>query len=224
MYRRRGLAALEVPRADVELDLDLENVEDGVYLWGALVTDRAGIGVATGYRAFVAWDPITPEVEGRLFEELWAWLQDLRAQVHAEGKTFRAYCYNAGIEGGHLRRLALVANRGPEVEGFLTSDEWIDLLRVFDSQLITGGGTGLKVTAQLAGYVWPVDDPGGAESMLLYETAVDTELDDDNLKARKWLLNYNRGDVEATLALREWMDQERTTIPSIETVDATTFL
>lgn len=215
---RRGLTALEVPRADVELDLDLENVEDGVYLWGALVTDHADIGVAAGYRAFAGWDPMTPEVEGLLFEELWAWLEDLRAKVHGAGKTFRAYCYNAGVEGGHFRRLAALAGRGQEIEGFLASDEWVDLLRVFDSQLITGGGAGLKIVCPLAGYRWPVDEPGGAESMLLYETAVGATDDDDKLKARKWLLDYNRGDVEATLALREWMDREAVTIPSIDTV------
>ena len=219
VYRRRALAALEVPRADVELDLDLENVEDGVYLWGALVTDRADIGVQTGYRAFAGWDPMTPEVEGLLFQELWAWLEDLRARVHGAGKTFRAYCYNAGVEGGHLRRLAALAGRTPDVDAFLASNEWVDLLRVFDSQLITGGGAGLKVVAPLAGYTWPVEAPGGAESMLLYETAVGTADEGEKLSAREWLLDYNRGDVEATLALREWMDRARVSIPSIETVD-----
>lgn len=221
VYRRRRLAALEVPRADVELDLDLENIEDGVYLWGALVTDRAEVGVESGYRAFAGWNPMTPAVEGSLFDELWAWLNHLRARVHGAGKTFRAYCYNAGVEGGHLRRLAALAGRGPEVEDFLASAEWVDLLRVFDSQLTTGGGAGLKVVAPLAGYTWPVDEPGGAESMLLYETAVGAANGHEKLKAQKWLLDYNRGDVEATLAVREWMDRETLTIPSIETVDPT---
>jgi predicted RecB family nuclease len=219
VYRRRGLTALHVPRADVELDLDLENVEDGVYLWGALVNDRVGLGLESGYRAFAAWDPMTPAVEGGLFIELWTWLDGLRTKVHGAGKTFRAYCYNAGVEGGHLRRLAAVAGRGPEIEEFLTSDEWVDLLRVFDSQLITGGGAGLKLVAPLAGYSWPVEEPGGAESMVLYETAAGDTDHEKKLNARKWLLDYNRGDVEATLALREWMDQRASTIPSIETVD-----
>lgn len=219
VYRRRGLAALEVPRADVELDLDLENVEDGVYLWGALLTDHVGIGVETGYRAFVAWDPMTPDVEGQIFKELWTWLTKLRAQVRGLGKTFRAYCYNAGVEGGHMRRLAALTGSASDAEDFLASNEWVDQLRVFDSQLITGGGAGLKMVAPLAGYKWPVEDPGGAESMLLYETAVGTPEDAQKLQARKWLLDYNRGDVEATLAVREWMDRGRDTIPSIKIVD-----
>jgi len=55
--------------------------------------------------------------------------------------------------------------------------------------------------------------------MLLFETAVGAIHEDERAKARQWLLDYNRGDVEATLALREWMDREAKTIPSIETID-----
>ena len=89
-YRRRGVAQVQVPRGDVEVDIDMENTADGVYLWGALVTARSGwTGMATGYRGFRAWEPMTREVESGLFAAFWAWLSELRAGVAAAGLTFR---------------------------------------------------------------------------------------------------------------------------------------
>jgi predicted RecB family nuclease len=107
----------------------------------------------------------------------------------------------------------------PEIKEFLDSDEWIDLLKVFDSQLITGAGVGLKVVAPLAGYSWAVDDPGGQESMIRYDAAVGAAAEAEREQARDWLLAYNRSDVEATLALREWLDREGRAFPSIEDVE-----
>ena len=53
LYQRPDVDPPEIPRADVEIDIDMENVLDGVYLGGALVTDRTKTGlVETGYRAF----------------------------------------------------------------------------------------------------------------------------------------------------------------------------
>lgn len=217
VYRRRGVDELDIPRADAEVDIDLENVEDGVYLWGTLVTDRAGIGIESGYRAFASWAPMTPEVEVEVFTRLWGWLKDLGNRLRSEGRSFRAYCYNAGAEGGHLRRLAALAGVTADMDDFLGSEEWVDLLRVFDAQLITGGSVGLKATAPLAGYRWPVEDPGGGESMIRYDAAVAAEDEGERDAARAWLLAYNRGDVEATVALREWM--ERAIVASIEAVN-----
>jgi predicted RecB family nuclease len=210
---------MRVPRCDVEIDIDLENVEDGVYLWGVLVTDRAGVGVESGYRAFVSWTPMESDVELEIFERLWEWLQELRNRLHSTGHRLTLYCYNAGAEGGHLRRLAALAGRTEEVEALLGSDEWVDLLRVFDSQLITGGSVGLKATAPLAGYRWPVEDPGGGEAMIRYDAAIAAEDERERDFAREWLLTYNRGDVEATLALREWLSRAGSTVPSIEVID-----
>ncbi len=80
VYRRRGIGQVGVPRGDVELDIDLENVEDGVYLWGTLLTIRSPgwAGCPAGYRAFCRWKPMTAEVETGLFTEFWAWLAGLR--------------------------------------------------------------------------------------------------------------------------------------------------
>jgi predicted RecB family nuclease len=42
--------------------------------------------------------------------------------------------------------------------------------------------------------------------MLRYETAIDTSGVAEAAAARDWLLRYNRSDVEATLALRNWLE------------------
>jgi predicted RecB family nuclease len=215
VYRRRGVEKLAVPRADVEIDIDLENIEEGVYLWGALVTDRVGVGVQTGYQSFVTWEPMDESAEVDTFRGFWTWFTELRQHMERVGRTLCAYCYNAGAESTHLRRLGLLANAEHEVEAFLKSEEWVDLLRVVSSQLITGGGLGLKSTAPLAGFQWPVEDAGGDESMLRYDAAVTGENPREREVARRWLLDYNRGDVAATLALREWMDHQATSLPSV---------
>ena len=124
----------------------------------------------------------------------------VRAATHARGLTFRAYCYNAGAENQYLRRLGLFAGLAEDIEEFVASDEWVDMLKVWDSQLITGRASGLKVVAPLIGFHWEVDDAGGGESTVRYDAAA---TGDD--AARRWLLDYNRGVVEATLAVREWM-------------------
>jgi predicted RecB family nuclease len=116
----------------------------------------------------------------------------------SRGLTFRAYCYNAIAENTWLLRLS-----DPAVADFVRSEEWVDLLAVWRSALITGGASGLKTVAALAGYTWPVEDPGGEDSMAMHDAAIGVGPDAE--AARAWLLAYNEGDVRATLALREWM-------------------
>ena len=219
VYRRRGVAHVAVPRGDVEVDIDMESTEDGVYLWGVLVTNRSAWGAGpAGYRAFGTWLPMTAEVEAALFSEFWAWLSEVRAAAAAAGAVFRAYCYNAAAETTQLRRISAVTGLDEAVAAFVGGDGWVDLLRVFDSQLITGSSAGLKSVAPLCGFSWEVDDPGGAESMIYYDQAVSADDPAAAEAARAWLLAYNRGDVEAAAALRDWLDQAASGCPPVETL------
>ena len=228
-YRRRGVSTVRVPRADVEVDIDMENTQDGVYLWGALVTLRSdGYGMArrfawsrprfdqrlaahAGYRAFCTWKPMSCQRESDLFSEFWSWLSRLRGTAAAAGLSFLGYCYNAAAENSQLRRIAAGLGLTEEVSAFVGSDQWVDLYRVFDRQLITGRSTGLKAVARLAGFSWEVTDPGGDESMIRYDAAAAGDE-----QARDWLLVYNRNDTQATLALREWLDHAASGCASVE--------
>lgn len=104
-----------------------------------------------------------------------------------------------------MRRLGKLAGVGQEVDEFLRSPEWVDMLKVFDTQLITGTAVGLKMVAPLAGFAWPVEAAGGDEAMVRYDIAVAADEESERDQARAWLLGYNRADVEATLAVREWL-------------------
>jgi predicted RecB family nuclease len=209
VYRHRGVAAVIAPRADIEVDVDMESSEVGVYLWGNLLTDRTRPGTPLSeYVPFVTWEQLTPEGEAANSLSFWQWLMAERARAHAQGLSFRAYCYNASAENQYLRRLGLSAGLAGEIADFIASDEWVDLMRVWDAQLITGAGSGLKTVAPLVGYHWDVEDAGGTESLVRYDAAA---AGDES--ARKWLLDYNRGDVQATLALREWMASA--TVPGV---------
>jgi predicted RecB family nuclease len=220
VYARRGVDALSVPRADIEVDVDMESIEQGVYLWGVLLLDRTKQGARPEYRAFATWERLESDVELENSLQFWAWLSGVRAEAAREGLSFRAYCYNAAAENTYLRRLGLAGGIMDEVTAFIASTEWVDLLKVVDSQLLTGAGLGLKKVAPLAGFSWNVDGAGGDASMLRYDVAVGGADAQGRENARDWLLTYNRGDVEATLAIRDWLEREGALIPRVDSLDA----
>ena len=136
--------------------------------------DRSGRGlVPTGYRAFVTWEPLGPAARPRSSVSSGAGSPSCGPWQPGSGLRLRAYCYNAAAENGQMRRIAGPLGLGDEVEAFIGSEEWVDLLRVFESQLLTGSSVGLKDVAPLAGFAWEVEDPGGDVSMLYYEAAID---------------------------------------------------
>ncbi len=225
VFLRRGISRIDVHRGDVEVDLDLENTEDGVYLWGALVTDRAGSGlVDEGYRSFVSWDPDPSGWEVELAEQLCAWLAGLRTALAGAGHSLAVYCFHERVEAGALRRLTAANGRPGRwsgwVEDLVTSEDWVDLLIVARRHLITGGAMGLKHLAPLAGFSWEDDDPGGEQSMEWHRIATTDADPDVRQQMKERILTYNRNDVEATLALRNWMCSQGASLPRIELLDA----
>ena len=143
-------------------------------------------------------------------------MKDLRKEASRRGVSLRAYCYSQGAENGQLRRLAALCGVAEDVEGFLQSDQWVDLLPIVKSQLVTGRGMGLKKVAPITGFAWRGPDVGGQVAMVTYTEATSDPDEAVRAEARRWILNYNEDDVRATAALREWLDRSVGLLPSID--------
>jgi predicted RecB family nuclease len=216
-HRRRGISTVTVRRAAVEIDVDMENVEGGAYLWGAYVSDRGRTGVVdAGYHAFVDWDPDATTAGVRAFATFWTWLEGVRARCDAVGADLAAYCWFDGAENRWMRLGGASIGRSADVEAFLRSQDWVDLRRVFRGQVVTGHATGLKVVARRLGFDWAVDDADGGASMVWWASAVDPAIPEaDRIALRARLLDYNRDDVRATLHVRDWLSEEGRTLTPV---------
>lgn len=196
--------APEVPRADVEVDIDMEAyLDQGAYLWGAYDGDV--------YHAFGTWDEVGGDAEADNFTAFWRWLMGRREAAHAQGLSFAAYCYAAGGENHWLmnsaRRFATVDV--DEVRGFIQSPEWVDVFAHVKRQLVGVDGLGLKVVAPLAGYRW--DDDIDGEASVAYRHAARH----GDQGARELLLRYNEDDCRATRAVRDFLDAGAPGVPLV---------
>ena len=189
--RRTARARDHRPRADVEIDVDLEAYPaHGAYLWGAC--RRGRVRAARDVGAARA-DGLGGTAEAENFARFWDWLMERRAAAVGAGRTFRAYCWAAEGENHWLRHSAkrfaglefvvegesagepariIAVPDVAEIERFISSDEWVDLFRVAKRQLISPAGLGLKVVAPMAGFSWRDEDADGEASLSFYRDAV----------------------------------------------------
>lgn len=217
-YRRRGVHQVVVPRADVEVDVDMESVNEGCYLWGTLLNVRGDAGPESStFVPFSSWNPDIAVGELEAFLSFWEWFSDLRREAARRGVTFLAYCYHQGAENGQLRRLSALCGLEEDVDDFIRSEQWVDLLPIVKNQLITGlQSYGLKTVAPLTGFSWREEDVGGVLAMVRYFEATADGDAEMRAAAQQWILEYNEDDVHATAALRDWLDQCASLLPSIE--------
>lgn len=201
----RKPGAIAVPRADVEVDIDLEAyLDQGAYLWGAFDGET--------YHPFVTWDEVGGAAEEANFHAFWTWLTGVRAAAHAAGKTFAAYCFAAGGENYWLQSSARRFDSvdAAEVQAFITSNEWVDVFAVARRHLVGTDGLGLKVLGPVVGFEWEDDDVDGERSVALRLAA---RRGDE--AARAMLLRYNEDDCRATRAVRDFLSAGAPGIPEL---------
>ncbi|MGM1058226.1 TM0106 family RecB-like putative nuclease [Saccharothrix sp. Mg75] len=210
----RRVPSMDVPRADVEVDVDMESFGDlGAYMWGCLLSG-ADVGEEPGYRAFATWEPLPCDDEARSFAEFWGWLTGVRLRARARGLTFRAYCYNELAENRWLLGSAQRFKGRPgiptvaQVREFISSDAWVDLFGIVQQQFLCAHGKGLKTIAPVAGFRWRDPEAGGENSMRWYRDAVGVDGQTPDPDQARRLLEYNEDDVRATHALRAWMTSD----------------
>jgi predicted RecB family nuclease len=210
--RHRRIA---VPRADVEVDVDMESFDDaGAYLWGCLLSG-SDIGMPHGYRAFATWEPVPTPDEARSFAAFWSWLTDVRSRAAECGLSLAAYCYNEQAENhwmlSSVERFAGAPGipTAAAVQEFISSDQWVDMYALVGTEFLCAHGKGLKTIAPAAGFSWHDPEASGENSMRWYSDAVGLGGGEPDLAQRARLLTYNADDVRATRALRLWMSSEQ---------------
>lgn len=223
----RRTAEVRIPRADVELDVDMESyLDDGAYLWGTLLSGPglARLDLAPGYRPFVTWRPLPDADEGRAFGAFWTHLIGVREQARVAGLSFAAYCYSRQAEERWMRSAPVRFAGTPgvptaaAVAAFCAGPEWIDLYQLVREQYVVTGSLRLKALAPLAGFAWRDPDPGGENSMAWYRGAIGADGPaQPRLAAR--VLEYNEDDVRATLALRRYLGESAVELPTVADLD-----
>ena len=227
--RAVGVTTVDLLRADVEVDFDLENSPgpiadvcgDGdhhggplVYLWGTRTLRRrmtrdGGVRTTVHTKQFSSFTD-TSDGERDTFVAFWRFLTNSRRETLAAGKSWRAYHYT----GHEITWMRTLANRYcgeagvpsvADVEALLATGDVVDLYKLLTTQLVwPTKDHSIKTLAKWARFSWRADDAGGDNSMVWYEQIVRGH--SKRILTRR-LLDYNVDDVAAQAHLRDWLDQ-----------------
>lgn len=199
-------APIGLPRADIEIDFDIENDRSAqVYLWGILVTDRAA--GTSNFEHTTNWEPLNATTEAHLALQFWKRLREIVDSARQDDKSVLIYHYSTP-EPKNLQRIA----REALVDGLPTTscvnalidESFVDLYPIMRSHYFGREGLSLKVTAtRAAGFTWRDEDPGGLQSISWLE-----RLQAGDVAMKQRILEYNEDDVRATWVLRNWLSEQ----------------
>lgn len=205
---RIGTSPIELPTAEIEVDLDIEtSADDRVYLWGFLLHGPNGL---SGYRGFARFDQLDDGAEVALAAEALAWLHEL-----CRGSSVRVFHYS-DYETIRLRRLAASSeNREIRWAAQWASEGFVDLFELVRRHFFGVRGLGLKAVARASsGFRWRDKEPGGLNSLRWHADAVGAADAETRERARARILDYNEDDVRATWEVRRWLRGLSATSPA----------
>lgn len=215
----------ELPEADIEIDIDLENSmealreleidepigEDRLYLYGFGIHDRT---VNKDWRTAVI-DTYsdysnTEEGEFEVMSKMWNKLQQEITKAENSGKTIKIFHYSPH-EFTWWKRYANRFVGRPGVPTLNELEEFkinylVDLYPFAQKWAFHAKSYSIKDLAPLAKFEWSVAAAGGANSLFKYRDAINKKLDQSAQdEAIEWLDAYNRDDVRATFAVRDYI-------------------
>ena len=199
-FDRETTGPIEMPQAEVEIDLDIESSMDGrIYLWGFLI-QQIGRSVPV-YHEFGRFDDLDDSSEAALAVDAFSWLRsvvDCTPSVvvfHYSGYEIAKIIELARREHDELLDWAAA----------YAEEHFVDLLEVVKAHYFGVSGLGLKLMARHVGFSWRDEDPGGLNSQLWFAEAVHGETAEIRAQARRRVLEYNEDDVTATSQVRAWL-------------------
>ena len=199
-FDRETTGPIEMPQAELEIDLDIESSADGrIYLWGFLVQRASEIGAI--YHEFSRFDDLDDRSEAALAVEAFTWLRSA-----VESTPSVAVFHYSGYEVAKIIELA--RREQDELLDWAAAyaeEHFVDLLEIVKAHYFGVGGLGLKLMARHVGFRWRDDDPGGLNSQLWFAEAVHGENAEVRTQARRRVLEYNEDDVTATSQVRAWL-------------------
>lgn len=190
---RETTGPVEVPRADIEIDFDLEwDPDNHVYLWGVLVSRDGG---EPAYEPLVEWSEMTRADDIAMAERFGTWLRAQIADADAYGKSLLVYHYTSP-EPNALKDLL-----GKDAVADLLR-RFVDLYPIMRKHYFGRDGLGIKKVAPAFGFTWRDDDPGGLQSQRWLREAREARDPAVRDAARQRILDYNEDDVRATAVIR----------------------
>jgi predicted RecB family nuclease len=195
---RTGGGPVEVPVADIEIDLDIEyDLDNRVYMWGARLRWGADDSSAQYVAQFVEWDR-----EEALAARFVAWLRGHCKAAGDTGQSVKVFHWSHA-ERSKLTNILGMANIGDLIDP--ETGVFIDLEKVFKANFVSLYGSSIKKVAPYFGFTWRVNDPGGAISQTYLSKARTSTNTEEVAAAKEWLLTYNEDDTAAMAKIRDGM-------------------